>query len=250
MHEVTASWRPLARGAAPTDPAAIGRPLAEVVRRCGVRVIGIAGAPGSGKTTIAQSAADVLRNHGDEPVVLSMDDYYLSKAARAKRGIELRGPPGTHDVDAFVDALEALAAGRVPVVVQRFSPALDDQVEPRTIERAPTHLFVEGWVLGHREDGYGGILDRLDVLVFIDLDDDTAKRRRFQREAGLREHGGGFSEEGMNRFWDERIAPGLPLWVSAARRDADVVIELRPDGAVRRVTTSSPLVEAALGDAN
>lgn len=243
MQDVTASWRRVAG----VDADMLARPLAEVMQRAGLRVLGIAGAPGAGKSTVAHGVAARLTQAGHDPLVISLDDYYLSKAARTKLGIDLRGPPGTHDVRALVDVLDAIAAARAPIVVQRFSAALDEQIEPTMLDRVPTQVLVEGWVLGHRADGYEQILDRLDLLVFLDLDEDTAKRRRFEREAELRKRGGGFSEQDMQRFWDERIAPGLPLWVNDARTSADLLIECRPDGGVRRVSTSSPLVEVALG---
>ena len=46
-------------------------------------VIGINGAQGSGKSTLAKLAAQALREfHGLSPALLSLDDFYLGKAAR------------------------------------------------------------------------------------------------------------------------------------------------------------------------
>lgn len=249
MQDVTARWRRIVGTRGRRDLAEISTPLAHVIRSSGSRVIGIAGVPGAGKSTIASQVAGVLRERGHDPFTISLDDYYLSKAERAARGIAQRGPPGTHDVHGLLDALDRIGANERPITVKRFSHELDEQIEPMTLDDPPTHVLLEGWVLGHREDGYGAILDRLDLLVFLDVDDATAKRRRYEREAALREHGGGFSEEGMNRFWDEVIAPGLELWVGEGRSAADLVIEAHPDGRVRRVLTSSALVDAAIDTA-
>ncbi len=89
-----------------------------------------------------------------------MDDYYLSKQDRAARGLPWRGPPGSHDVGALVEVLDRIRVGHVPIMVQRFSPEIDDRIDPVTIAPVPTHVIVEGWVLGHRRDGYAEILDR------------------------------------------------------------------------------------------
>lgn len=175
-----------------------------------------------------------------------MDDYYLSKQDRAARGLPWRGPPGSHDVGALVEVLDRIRVGHVPIMVQRFSPEIDDRIDPVTIAPVPTHVIVEGWVLGHRRDGYAEILDRLDLLVFFDVPVPTARARRFAREASLRETGGGFSEQDMQRFWDEVLAPGLDRWVRDAKQAADLVIELVDTGSLRAVSTSSASLLAAL----
>lgn len=233
MKDVTEQWRRLAAH----DP--IAGPLARVVERC--RIVGIAGPPGGGKSTLARQVADDV-----DALVVSMDDYYLSKDERAARGLPWRGPPGSHEIAALLDVLDRIRAGKAPLTMQRFSAALDDRLAPVRIASVPTHAIVEGWVLGHRDDGYGEILDRLDLLVFFGVPIDTARTRRFEREASLRASGGGFSEADMQRFWDEVLAPGLDRWVRVARESADVVIETDDAGALRSVMTSSESVLALM----
>lgn len=220
------------------DP--IAGPLARIVAS-GPRIVGIAGPPGGGKSTLARLVADEVG-----ALVVSMDDYYLSKAERAARGLRWRGPPGSHDVAALLDVLDRIRASRGPLTMQRFSAENDDRVDPVTIGSPPAHAIVEGWVLGHRSDGYGEILDRLDLLVFFGVPLSTARARRFEREASLREAGGGFSEHEMQRFWDEVLAPGIDRWVRDAKESADLVIETDDTGALRSVSTSSASVLAVL----
>jgi uridine kinase len=238
MQDVTAAWRRLA--ASPDD---IARPLAHVIQALDARVIGIAGAPGAGKSTIAREIGRELTSGGLDPCVVSMDDYYLSKDERRSRGIEWRGPPGTHDVVGLLAMLDDVVSGTTPVTVKRFSPEIDDRIEPLILSSVPRPLILEGWVLGYRGEGYAEILDRLDLLVFVDVPIDVARKRRFDREAALH---GGFSPDEMQRFWDEVLEPGLSRWVSDARTAADVVVEVRGDGGVQHASTSNPLVVTAL----
>ena len=215
------------------DVTAVWPGLAEVIRRLDLRLVGIAGAPGSGKSTLARSVAASL----EDSFVLSTDDYYLPKA---QRGTAFRS---SHDLGDLVSALDRIRSGRGPLTVQRFSGEIDDRVAPVVLERIPAHVLLEGFALGRRTDGYDAILERLDLLVFLEVDERVAKQRRFAREDELRARGGGFSEREMQRFWDEVLEPGLRQWLDDARAAADVEIE--PDTGV--VRTSTERVFAALG---
>ncbi|WEK57725.1 MAG: kinase [Candidatus Brevundimonas phytovorans] len=119
-----------------------------------VPLVGIAGAQGSGKTTLARAAAARFG-----AAHLSLDDVYLTKAEREAKGRALhplfavRGPPGTHDLRLLERRVEALrAAGpdsRTPL------PAFDKLSDDRRPETQwpvfagrPTAVLVDGWCLG------------------------------------------------------------------------------------------------------
>ncbi|MGO4408437.1 MULTISPECIES: kinase [unclassified Brevundimonas] len=119
-----------------------------------IPLIGIAGAQGSGKTTLAHAAAEQLG-----AAHLSLDDVYLTKAERARKGraihplFAVRGPPGTHDLallDRTVAALRAAGPdSRTPL------PAFDKLADDRRPEPdwpvfagRPSAVLVDGWCLG------------------------------------------------------------------------------------------------------
>ncbi len=123
-------------------------------------VLGINGAQGTGKSTLAELLAEMLHEqHGYRVVVLSIDDIYKTKAEREAMASAVhpmfatRGVPGTHDVDLGVqaiDALHALGAGetcRVP----RFDKSEDDRFaeEQWTEVEGPVDIIIlEGWCVG------------------------------------------------------------------------------------------------------
>ena len=149
--------------AAVPDPvilAAAAALINDAMRTCPSRpvVIGICGAQGSGKTTLARALAADCTARGLAAAMLSIDDLYLGRAERQRLAREVhpllatRGVPGTHDVALGVATLAALARGE-PVALPRFDKAGDDRAAPRAPDRAPGDcavLLFEGWCVGAR----------------------------------------------------------------------------------------------------
>lgn len=125
-------------------------------------IIGICGAQGSGKTTLSRFLQGWLEQEMHlTAVALSIDDFYLGKAARKSLARTLhplfatRGVPGTHDVTLGQEVLAALTAGtaRKDLRLPRFDKARDDRVPPGQwpIVRTPVDIVLfEGWCVGAR----------------------------------------------------------------------------------------------------
>jgi len=123
-------------------------------------VLGINGAQGTGKSTLADFIREYLTVvHERSTVVLSIDDLYLTRAQRqalAKNVHPLlgtRGVPGTHDVDlgrAVIGSLKRLEQGQ-SLLVPRFDKFTDDRFAELEWTRVsdPVDLIIfEGWCVG------------------------------------------------------------------------------------------------------
>ena len=125
-------------------------------RTHGPFILGLCGSQGSGKSTLAAVLTRRLEDQGRRVAVLSLDDLYLSRARRAERArgahplFAVRGPPGTHDVDAGISLLDALKAGH-PVRLPRFDKA-EDAPAPREswakVDGPVDVVIFEGWCVG------------------------------------------------------------------------------------------------------
>ena len=123
-------------------------------------VIGICGAQGTGKSTLAEFLAEALNNlAGWSVAVLSMDDFYLPRAERLGLSREIhpllatRGPPGTHDCEMMASHLRRLRHLKQgeSITLPRFDKARDDRAPPETWPHATGPLdaiILEGWCLG------------------------------------------------------------------------------------------------------
>ena len=119
-------------------------------------VLGINGCQGSGKSTAAAFLQHTFKQaHHMKVVNVSLDDFYLSKAARINKAqtvhplFETRGVPGTHDTALALSTIKELLNGKAPFI-SRFDKARDD-LRPRSEwDQAPDHvdiIILEGWFL-------------------------------------------------------------------------------------------------------
>ncbi len=128
-------------------------------KRCAV--IGLCGAQGSGKTTVAKYAQLLLQDRGMRAVALSLDDFYLTHDARQRLAREVhpllatRGPPGTHDVAMAAAAIDQLRA-KGKVALPRFDKATDTRTPRGTWETLASPvdvILLEGWCVGAVSQG-------------------------------------------------------------------------------------------------
>jgi D-glycerate 3-kinase len=119
-------------------------------------VLGLCGAQGVGKSTVARTVAEFLEGRGWRVLLLSLDDLYFTRAERERLAREVhplfatRGVPGTHDVALGLRVLEG-AARQGRVAVPRFDKSRDDRAprEKWPVMETPVDLVLfEGWCVG------------------------------------------------------------------------------------------------------
>ena len=132
-------------------------------------LLGINGAQGTGKSTLAAYLALALGESGRHTVAsLSIDDFYLTRSERLRLSqrihplLATRGVPGTHDVPMLGDCLsrlQDLKAGercRLP----RFDKSADDRADEASwpFVTGPVDLVVlEGWCVGSTAEAEGSL---------------------------------------------------------------------------------------------
>lgn len=144
-------------------------------------IVGITGAPGVGKSTIAAQVVDML---APTAALLPMDGFHLPQATLVALGRRQRmGAPDTFDVDAFLETLTALHENSGKRV---RAPGFDRETEepvPNALDISPefSTVVVEGNYLLLDSGGWERAAPLLDVTFFVEAPDDIRLERLVAR---------------------------------------------------------------------
>lgn len=139
-------------------------------------VLGINGAQGTGKSTLAHLIGEYLTSeHGRQVVILSIDDIYLTHDERQSLGrrvhplLSTRGVPGTHDVALGISVIEKLRSLKQgeSASVPRFDKSRDDRCpasEWSTVSGPVDLLIFEGWCVGSQPTTDAELQDPINAL--------------------------------------------------------------------------------------
>lgn len=153
------------------------------------RIIGIAGCPGAGKSTLA---AGLVAEHPDTHVLVPMDGFHLADEQLRRLGRAGRkGAPDTFDVDGFVALLERIADAGDPghAATTVYAPRFDRRIEASiansiAVEPRHTTVITEGNYLLHDAGGWERVRPLLDECWYVDCNYATRIVRLIVRHLG------------------------------------------------------------------
>lgn len=192
------------------------------------RILGIAGPPGAGKSTLAAYLADAL---GDRAVLVPMDGYHLADAELRRLGrADRKGAPDTFDAYGYIALLRRLRSPQPGEAV--YAPAFERDLEQPVAGSLPVPpevplVITEGNYLLLDDEPWPSVRPLLDETWWVELGAAERQGRliaRHERFGKSPEHARAFvleSDEANAR----RVAPG--------RERADLVVEFAPGTAPR-----------------
>ncbi|MGW3287305.1 nucleoside/nucleotide kinase family protein [Streptomyces sp. NPDC001002] len=145
------------------------------------RILGITGAPGSGKSTLGELLVSAL---GDQAVLVGLDGFHLANAELDRLGRrERKGAADTFDAAGYVNLLRRLASREDEVVyASLFDRSLEESIAcavpvPRDVPLVVTegnYLLVDGPV-------WGPVRELLDECWYVEPGEDVRLDRLIAR---------------------------------------------------------------------
>lgn len=186
-------------------------------------VVGIAGPPAAGKSTLASSVAAALSAApgGDRAVAVGMDGFHLANSELSRLGLAARkGAPETFDAHGFVALLRRLRAADEPVVyAPAYSRSLHEAIAGAIVVAGDVRVVVvEGNYLLLPRPPWDQVRGLLDLAVYLDTPTgvrvDSLVRR--QRSRGL--------DRTAALDWVHRSDEANAALIATTRGQADIVL--------------------------
>jgi pantothenate kinase len=200
------------------------RAAIDPLRPAGGRVmVGIAGAPAAGKSTLATSlAGDYVATEGaGTAVAVGMDGFHLANTELARLGHSARkGAPETFDPYGFISLLRRLRAQDEPVVYAPvYSRTVHESIGSAVpVARSVGVVVVEGNYLLLNDEPWNLVRELLDLVIYLDTP--TGVRvpslLRRQRSRGL--------DRDAAYDWVHRSDEANADLVAITRERADVIL--------------------------
>lgn len=210
------------------DLYALARRAASLAEGSDRAVLGIAGSPGAGKTTMAEALASVLRASppdglaADWVVHVPMDGFHLADLELARLGrLGRKGAPDTFDADGYAALLARLRTDTGVVV---YAPAFDRALEQPVAGSIPVPpsarlVITEGNYLLLDDGGWARARQHLDEVWFCDLTPAERRRRLVRRHVAF-----GKPEQRALR-WVADVDEVNARLIEATRDRADLVVQ-------------------------
>lgn len=179
-------------------------------------LIGIAGPPGSGKST----SAEALARKAPQSAVLPLDGFHYDNAILDQLGLRSRkGAPETFDFAGFAAALGRIRAQHPDVAIPLFDRGMDlARAGAGLIGRDVRFVIAEGNYLLLDEEPWSALASAFDLTVYLDVPAKELERRLLQRWSDA-----GYSKERARQWVTSNDLPNAKR-VMSRRRPADIVI--------------------------
>ncbi|MFG3497180.1 nucleoside/nucleotide kinase family protein [Streptomyces sp. NPDC047928] len=197
--------------------------LAARARRLAVpgtrRVLGLAGAPGAGKSTLAARLVDRLDGLA---VLVPMDGFHLAREELDRLGrADRKGAPDTFDAAGYAALLARLRAADPDVTV--YAPAFDRAIEQPVAGSIPVPpgiplVVTEGNYLLHDDAAWAPVRALIDEVWFLEADEGRRVRRLIDRHVRFGK------EPAAAERWVRESDEANARLVAATRDRADLVV--------------------------
>ena len=146
-------------------------------------IIGIAGAPGSGKSTFAGELLKDLLAKGETAVVVPMDGYHFDDIVLNARGHRARkGAWYTFDAPGFVHLIKRIKSSEPDIAIPVFDRSMElSRAAADVIDAKTRFIIVEGLYLLLKREPWNALKPLFDISVFVNVTKPELERRLTKR---------------------------------------------------------------------
>lgn len=149
-------------------------------------LVGLAGPPAAGKSTLAEVLRDGLVARGETAEILPMDGFHMDNAILAARGLlQRKGVPESFDGRGFIDIVTALKRGEGEVLVPVFDRSRELAINAaRAIPQQTRFILAEGNYLLFKDAPWDRLAGVFDFTIFVGPPYKVLEERLRQRWLG------------------------------------------------------------------
>ena len=149
-------------------------------------LVGLAGPPAAGKSTLAEALRDGLLARGESAEILPMDGFHMDNGILAARGLLPRkGVPESFDGRGFVDIVHALKRAEGEVLVPVFDRSRELAINAaRAIPLETRFILAEGNYLLFKDAPWDRLDGLFDFTIFVGPPYPVLEERLRQRWLG------------------------------------------------------------------
>ena len=146
------------------------------------RLVAVAGAPASGKSTLADDIADQLNKGGHRSQVVPMDGFHLDNTVLDQMGLRPRkGAPETFDVGGLIRMINALSQDD-QIYFPQFDRSRDIAIAgAATVAPDVETVIVEGNYLLFAETPWSALAPLWDLRIFLTVPENVLRGRLIDR---------------------------------------------------------------------
>ncbi len=146
-------------------------------------VVAIAGAPASGKSTLAHNLCAELADQGQSAITVPMDGFHFDDTILNARGHRARkGAPFTFDVRGLEVLLKRIRARESEIAIAVFDRTLElSRAAADIVDAKARFVIVEGNYLLLARSPWNHLHGLFDFKIFIDVPRKELERRLIQR---------------------------------------------------------------------
>ena len=149
-------------------------------------LVGLAGPPAAGKSTLAEVLRDGLIARGETAEILPMDGFHMDNGILAARGLlQRKGVPESFDGRGFIDIVTALKRSDGEVLVPVFDRSRELAVNAaRAIPHETRFILAEGNYLLFKDAPWDRLAGVFDFTIFVGPPYQVLEERLRQRWMG------------------------------------------------------------------